>query len=147
MLLAMLLCAGGQAMAQSAAAKVSSAPPPMPANLEKIEEVPDSGITIKPEKKNKVTDKTKKGQNNEVEVQAGKSNYVVKSDPAVGNTSKGTPNGDANRGAMWKVLEFGGPKEAKEAEPVATLPPAPPPPTPGSAASAASAASATSRGK
>lgn len=122
------LTAPASVLAQ-AGTKVASTPP----NLEKLEEGPESGITIvKPEARNKITEKREKGKVNEVQVKSGKSSYTLRGDPAIGNTSKGTQNGDANRGAMWTIKEFGGPKEAKEAEAAAALPPAPPPPAPAS---------------
>ncbi|MES2106812.1 MAG: DUF2782 domain-containing protein [Pseudomonadota bacterium] len=123
-----------------AQAKNKTAPPPP--ELERLDEGPDSGVTIvKPEPRSKITEKRQKGKVNEVEVKSGKSTYTLRGDPAIGNTAKGTPNGDANRPAMWTIKKFGGPKEVKEAEEIPTLPPAP-----GSvAAASAAAASAASK--
>lgn len=111
------------------AVQAQSKPASTPPNLEKLEEVPDSGITIsKPETaKNKMVEKRVGGKVTEVQVKSGKSNYVVKANPEYGNAPKGTVQGDANRGAQWKVLEFGGKKEPKEIEPVPMLEPAPAP--------------------
>jgi len=121
--------------------KAKSAPPPP--ELEKLDEGPETGVTIiKPQPRNKITEKHEKGKVNEVEVKSGGSTYTLRGDPAIGNTAKGTPNGDANRPAMWTVLEFGGPKEVKEAEQIPTLPPAPV-----SAASASAAASGAAASK
>ena len=102
--------------AQSTAA---SAPP----KLEKIEELPDSGITIrKPESTtNKTVEKRANGKVTEVQVKSGKSNYVVKANPETGNNPKGSVQGDGNRGAQWSILEFGGKKESKEVETIPTL--------------------------
>ncbi len=102
-------------------------PASTPPNLEKLEEVPDSGITIrKPESsKSKMVEKRVGGKVTEVQVKSGKSKYVVKANPEIGNAPKGTVQGDANRGAQWSVLEFGGKKESKDVEPVPTLPIAP----------------------
>ncbi|CAN5742831.1 hypothetical protein BH11PSE12_BH11PSE12_04570 [soil metagenome] len=104
-----------------------SKPALTPPTLEKLEEGPESGITIsKPEAtKPKMTEKRVNGKVTEVQVKSGKSSYVVKSDPEVGNAPKGTVQGDANRAAQWTILEFGGKKESKEVEPAPALPPAP----------------------
>lgn len=119
----------------------SSAPPKM----EKLEEAPDSGITIsKPEPaKGKMVEKRVNGKVTEVQVKSGKSSYVVKANPEVGNAPKGTVQGDANRAAQWTVLEFGGKKESKEVETIPTLQPAPASAPAKAAASAAASASVT----
>lgn len=125
------------------AVQAQSKPASTPPNLEKLEEVPDSGITIsKPETaKSKMVEKRVGGKVTEVQVKSGKSNYVVKANPEYGNAPKGTVQGDANRGAQWKVLEFGGKKEPKEIEPVPALEPAPAPAATKAASAAAAAAS------
>lgn len=122
--------------------QAQATPPSTPPKLEKIEEAPDSGITIsKPEStKNKMVEKRANGKVTEVQVRAGKSNYVVKANPETGNAPKGSVQGDGNRGAQWSILEFGGKKESKEVETVPTLQPAPGA-TPTAAASASASAS------
>lgn len=122
--------------------QAQSTPASTPPKLEKIEEAPDSGITIsKPESnKNKMVEKRVNGKVTEVQVRAGKSNYVVKANPETGNAPKGSVQGDGNRGAQWSILEFGGKKESKEVETVPTLQPAPGT-TPTTAASASASAS------
>jgi hypothetical protein len=101
-------------------------PPVQPQNLEKIEEVPDSGITIaKPDAKKSATEKRVDGKVNEVKVNTGKTSYTVKANPETGNAVPGTAAGDANRAAQFTIFEFGGPKAAKEVDPPPTLPPAP----------------------
>ncbi|MBI3285889.1 MAG: hypothetical protein HYZ65_13720 [Burkholderiales bacterium] len=129
LLSAMLACLSTTAMAQ-AAGKPDATPP----KLEKLEEGPDSGITIsKPESKNKITEKrSNSGKVTEVHVKSGNSSYVLKADPEVGNAPKGTVQGDANRAAQWTILEFGGKKEGKEVETPPVLPPAPAAPAPAS---------------
>ena len=125
-----------------------STPASTPPKLEKIEEAPDSGITIrKPESNtNKTVEKRANGKVTEVQVKSGKSNYVVKANPETGNNPKGTVQGDGNRGAQWSILEFGGKKESKgeskEVETIPTLQPAPGS-TSTKAASASSSASAS----
>lgn len=101
---------------------------PTPPKLEKLEEGPsDPALTAgKPQPRNKISEKRNNaGKVTEVEVKSGKSSYVLKANPEVGNAPKGTVQGDANRAAQWKILEFGGKKESKEVEPVPVLPPAP----------------------
>ncbi|MDO8651955.1 MAG: DUF2782 domain-containing protein [Undibacterium sp.] len=124
-LLLCLLSAVLPALVMAQSKPVSTMPPP-PSNLEKLEESPEPAISIKkPESsKNKMTEKRVNGKVTEVEVQSGKSHYVVKANPEVGNAPKGTVQGDSNRAAQWTLLEFGGKKESKEVEPVPALPPA-----------------------
>ena len=132
----------------SIAVQAQGAPASTPPKMEKIEEIPDSGITIKKTDpaKSKMVEKRVNGKVSEVQVQAGSSNYVVKANPEVGNAPKGTVQGDANRGAQWSILEFGGKKESKEVETIPTLQPAPES-TPAKAASAAASASASMSNK
>lgn len=122
--------------------QAQSTPASTPPKLEKIEETPDSGITIsKPESnKNKMVEKRVNGKVTEVQVKAGKSNYVVKANPETGNAPKGSVQGDGNRGAQWSILEFGGKKESKEVETIPTLQPASST-TPAASASASASAS------
>ncbi|MDO9191573.1 MAG: hypothetical protein Q7U12_01590 [Undibacterium sp.] len=111
----------------SIAVQAQSTPASSPPKMEKIEEIPDSGITIsKPEPaKSKMVEKRVNGKVTEVQVKSGKSSYTVKANPEVGNAPKGTVQGDANRAAQWTILEFGGKKESKEVETIPTLQPAP----------------------
>lgn len=120
--------------------QAQSTPASSPPKMEKIEEIPDSGITIsKPEPaKSKMVEKRVNGKVTEVQVKSGKSSYTVKANPEVGNAPKGTVQGDANRAAQWTILEFGGKKESKEVETIPTLQPAP-----AKAASASASASAS----
>lgn len=103
------------------AAQEKTAPPPP--KLEKLEEGPESDIKlIKPESnKLKTVERRENGAVTEVQVRAGKSTYTVKPN----NAPKGTPEGDANRAAQWKVMEFGGKKETKEVESLPVLSPGP----------------------
>lgn len=120
--------------------QAQSTPASSPPKMEKIEEIPDSGITIsKPEPaKSKMVEKRVNGKVTEVQVKSGKSSYTVKANPEVGNAPKGTVQGDANRAAQWTILEFGGKKESKEVETIPTLQP-----VPAKAASASASASAS----
>ncbi len=131
------------------AAQDKTAPPPP--KLEKLEEGPDSDVKLIKQESNKLktVERKENGKVSEVQVRTGKSNYTVKAN----NAPKGTPEGDANRAAQWKVLEFGGNKQSKEVESLPVLPVGPNSTSkigstkslPASAnASAASAASASS---
>ncbi|MBC3875490.1 hypothetical protein [Undibacterium flavidum] len=103
------------------AAQEKAAPPPP--KLEKLEEGPETDVKlIKPEgTKLKTVERKENGKLTEVQVRSGKSTYTVKPN----NAPKGTPEGDANRAAQWKVMEFGGKKETKEPESLPVLAPGP----------------------
>lgn len=123
---------------------------PPPPKLEKLEEGPESDIKlIKPETgKLKTVERKEAGRVVEVQVRTGKSQYTVKPNQA----DKGTREGDANRAAQWKVLEFGGKKETKVTESLPELPVGPNSTsktgsvktTPASASASASAAASAS---
>lgn len=102
-------------------AQEKTAPPPP--KLEKLEEGPETDIKlIKPESnKLKTVERREGGKVTEVQVKSGKSQYTVKTN----NAMKGTREGDANRAAQWKVLEFGGKKESKQVESLPELPTGP----------------------
>lgn len=135
--------------APSSAASVASTAEP----LERIEEAPDSGVKlIKPGPKastpSKIVEKRAVGGKvTEAEVTAAGSNYTIKANPEIGNAPRGTVQGDANRGAQWKVMEFGGKKEAKEVEEIPTLAPAPKVSSPPVSAPASSAATSSATKK
>jgi hypothetical protein len=97
----------------SHAHKLNNSAPPPP-KLEKLEEVTEADIKVLKPKTDKLKMKERKegGVTKEVEVTSGKSTYVVKPNPA----PTGTREGDAVRPAMWKVKEFGGKKEMKDAQ-------------------------------
>lgn len=101
------------------AAQDKTAPPPPP-KLEKLEEGPDSDVKLIKQESNKLktVERKENGKVSEVQVRTGKSNYTVKAN----NAPKGTPEGDANRAAQWKVMEFGGKKQSKEVESLPVLP-------------------------
>jgi len=123
--------------------KVDSSPP----KLEQIDEIRDTGVSAskpKATEKEKIVEKRAVGGKvTEVEVNTGKSNYVLKANPEYGNNPAGTVQGTSNRPAMWKVMEFGGKKETKEHE----APPALAPASSTAESTAASAAAATAASK
>jgi hypothetical protein len=102
------------------AAQDKTVPPPPPPKLEKLEEGPDSDVKLIKQESNKLKTVERKdnGKVTEVQVRTGKSTYTVKPN----NAPKGTPEGDANRAAQWKVMEFGGKKQSKEVESLPVLP-------------------------
>ena len=115
------------AAAQTAASSVKADVPPP--RIEKLEE----GPSVKPEKNpslgkpdnKKINEKRNNaGKVTEVEVKTGNTSYTLKADPEVGNAPAGTMQGQANRPAQWKVLEFGG-KTERPAESRDVTPPAP----------------------
>jgi hypothetical protein len=99
-------------------AQDKTAPPPP--KLEKLEEAQDSDVKLIKQESNKLktVERKENGKVSEVQVRSGKSTYTVKPN----NASKGTPEGDANRAAQWKVMEFGGKKQSKEVESLPVLP-------------------------
>lgn len=122
------LCLSTQVIAQTSASSVKTDAPPPP-RIEKLEE----GPSVKPEKNpsfgkqenKKITEKRNNaGKVTEVEVKTGNTSYTLKADPEVGNAPAGTVQGQGNRPAQWKILEFGG-KSARPAEVKEATPPAP----------------------
>jgi hypothetical protein len=119
-----LLAHAGIAIAQQAA---SSAPP----KLERIEEGSDTPITVtaKPKAEQKVTEKKEQGKVTEVQVQSGKSHYVLKPNTPAGSALPGDAMASKVRAPQWTVLEFDiGKKKQKEKEEdsAASVPPTPP---------------------
>jgi hypothetical protein len=114
------LLAAGFALAVPGLTSAQNKDVPPPPKLEKVEELQEADLkAIKPAKERaKTVERREGGRVTEVEVRTGKSTYTVKPNQA----PKGTPEGDANHAAMFKVMEFGGKKEAKEVEPLPVLP-------------------------
>jgi len=111
-------------------AQGTTKPDSVPPKVEKLDEGPEAPISVsKPEPVNKAIEKRNNlGQVTEVEVKSGGSHYLLRPNPEIGNNPKGTVEGDGNRPAQWKILEFGAKKESKERtepEPLPVLPPAP----------------------
>jgi hypothetical protein len=118
-LIASVVAAGFAISASTLVAAQDKTAPPPP-KLEKLEEGPDSDVKLIKQESNKLKTVERKdnGKVTEVQVRTGKSSYTVKPNDA----PKGTPEGDANRAAQWKVLEFGGKKQEKEVESLPVLP-------------------------
>ena len=115
--LVMLLSGLAHAQTTSTPPKSDLVTPPPPPQLEVLEEGPPAADIKagKPEQKNQTKDiRDNTGKVTEVQVQSGKSHYVLKADPEIGNAPKGTAQGDNNRPAQWTILQFGGKKESKD---------------------------------
>ncbi len=119
------VCAAVFAAPLTASAQQAVAPPPP--KLEKLEEGEAPAITIRKQGgEKKITEKREKGKVTEVKVQSGKSTYYLKPNDPAGSALPGDAESNATRAAQWQVLEFGNPKNAKEAaEPPQTLEPKP----------------------
>jgi hypothetical protein len=119
-----LLAHAGSALAQ----QPSSAPP----KLERIEEGSDTPITVtsKPKAEQKVTEKKEQGKVTEVQVQSGKSKYIMKPNTPAGSALPGDGLSAKVRAPQWTVMEFdiGKKKQKEKEEEAAASTPAPPPP-------------------
>jgi hypothetical protein len=104
-------------------------PAQTPPQLERIE--PGSDVpttTIPPRERTRITEKRgNDGSVTEVEVQSGKSRYIMKPNVAPGNAQPGDAQSSSLRAPQWQVMEFdiGNPKK-QPADPAAAAPsPAP----------------------
>ena len=117
----------GLALAQSqvpAQQRPSQAPP----QLERIEPGSDvPATTIPPRERTRITEKRgNDGSVTEVEVQSGKSRYIMKPNVAPGNAQPGDAQSSAIRAPQWQVLEFYIGNKKKQEAPEQTAPtPAP----------------------
>jgi hypothetical protein len=108
---------------QQAPARPAQTPP----QLERIE--PGSDVpttTIPPSERTRITEKrSNDGTVTEVEVQSGKSRYIMKPNVAAGNAQPGDAQSSSIRAPQWQVLEFdiGNPKkQAATGQPVNPAP-------------------------
>ncbi len=122
-----LLAFAGMAAAQSQPAQ--QRPAQTPPQLERIE--PGSDVpttTIPPKERTRITEKrANDGSVTEVEVQSGKSRYIMKPNVAPGNAQPGDAQSSAIRAPQWQVLEFdfGNPKKQAADQAAAAPSPAP----------------------
>jgi len=109
--LALLACAG-TAVAQQAA----TGQPPVTERIEPGSDVPAS--TIEPRRGTQITEKRgNDGNVTEIEVQSGKSNYIMRPNTPAGNAQGGDAQSSAFRAPQWKVMEFDlGPKKQTAAD-------------------------------
>jgi len=129
-----LIAHAGLAAAQSQQqAPTQQRPAQTPPQLERIEPGSDvPATTIPPKERTRITEKrSNSGQVTEVEVQSGKSRYIMKPNVAPGNAQPGDAQSSAIRAPQWQVMEFdfGNPK--KQAADPATAAPSPAPAKPG----------------
>ena len=123
-----LVAHAGLAAAQSQQQQPAR-PAQTPPQLERIEPGSDvPATTIPPKERTRITEKRgNDGSVTEVEVQSGKSRYIMKPNVAPGNAQPGDAQSSAIRAPQWQVMEFdfGNPKK-QEANPANAAPsPAP----------------------
>lgn len=133
-----LIAHAGLAAAQSQqqAPAQQQRPAQTPPQLERIEPGSDvPATTIPPKERTRITEKRdNSGKVTEVEVQSGKSRYIMKPNVAPGNAQPGDAQSSAIRAPQWQVMEFdfGNPKkQAADAATAATAAPSPAPAKPG----------------
>ena len=104
-------------------------PAQTPPRLDRIEPGSDTPTTtIPPRERTRITERRgNDGTVKEVEVQSGKSRYIMKPHVPAGNAQPGDAQSSAIRAPQWQILEFdlGNPKKQPAADPSATAP-APP---------------------
>jgi len=118
--------AAAQAQQQAPAQQRPAQTPPQLERIEPGSDVP--ATTIPPKERTRITEKrNNSGQVTEVEVQSGKSRYIMKPNVAPGNAQPGDAQSSAIRAPQWQVMEFdfGNPK--KQAADPATAAPSPAP--------------------
>ena len=120
--IALLACAGavcaqtGQTGQTSPAAPAATTGQPQ---TERIEPGSDEPATkIEPRRGTQIREKRNNGQVTEVEVQAGKSHYILRPNQPAGNAVPGDAQSSAFRAPQWQVMEFdlNGKKKAADAE-------------------------------
>ncbi|MFI4939768.1 MAG: DUF2782 domain-containing protein [Burkholderiales bacterium] len=99
-------------------------PSDAPPKLEMLEEGEPPAIKLgKPEDEHKVTETRDDSGVKEIKVQTGVSTYYLKPNKQVGNALPGDAQSTTNRGAEWKILEFGRPKPKDASEQDGAAPP------------------------
>ena len=111
--IALLACAGTASAQTAATAQPPAGQGAQPPVTERIEPGSDVPATrIEPRRGTKITEKRNNGQVTEVEVQAGKSHYIMRPNQAAGNAQAGDAQSSAFRAPQWQVMEFDiGPKK------------------------------------
>ncbi|MFC0251358.1 hypothetical protein [Massilia consociata] len=115
-------------------------PADAPPQLERIEPGSDEPTTtIPPRQRTRITEKRgNDGSVTEVEVQSGRSRYIMKPNVAPGNAQPGDAQSNSIRAPQWQVMEFdwGNPKKQDAAGQSANAAPSPAPAKPGTPARA-----------
>lgn len=108
-----LLCAGTAGAQTAATAQQPAGQTAQPPATERIETGSDVPTTpIEPRRGTRITEKRNNGQVTEVEVQAGKSHYIMRPNQPAGNAQAGDAQSSAFRAPQWQVMEFDiGPKK------------------------------------
>ena len=115
--------AAAQSQQQAPAQQRPSQAPPQLERIEPGSDVPTT--TIPPKERTRITEKRgNDGQVTEVEVQSGKSRYIMKPNVAPGNAQPGDRQSSAIRAPQWQVMEFdiGNPKKQAAAQAPAPAP-------------------------
>lgn len=108
--LALLACTGTAVaqqagVGQNAGQTAPSAQPPVTERIEPGSDVP--ATTIEPRRGTQITEKRgNDGNVTEVEVQSGRSNYILRPNTAPGNAQPGDAQSSGFRAPQWKVMEF-----------------------------------------
>ncbi|MGX4642947.1 DUF2782 domain-containing protein [Massilia sp. SYSU DXS3249] len=102
------LAAAGTAGAQTAApAQPPAQPTGQPPATEPIEAGSDEPATrIEPRRGTQIREKRNNGQVTEIEVQSGKSRYMMRPNQPAGNAQAGDAQSSAFRAPQWQVMEF-----------------------------------------
>jgi TolA-binding protein len=118
--LSIALLAGAGAVHAQTAQTTQPAPAGQPPATERIEPGSDEPATkIEPRRGTQIREKRNNGQVTEVEVQSGKSHYVLRPNQPAGNAQPGDAQSGTRGGPQWQVLEFdlnGKKKAAADAE-------------------------------
>jgi hypothetical protein len=118
--------AAAQSQQQAPAQQRPSQAPPQLERIEPGSDVP--ATTIPPKERTRITEKRgNDGSVTEVEVQSGKSRYIMKPNVAPGNAQPGDAQSSAIRAPQWQVMEFdfGNPKKQPADQAAAAPSPAP----------------------
>jgi hypothetical protein len=108
--LALLACAG-TAVAQQQASGQAAGQPPVTERIEPGSDVP--ATTIEPRRGTQIKERRgNDGNVTEIEVQSGRSNYILRPNTPAGNAQAGDAQSSAFRAPQWKIMEFDiGPKK------------------------------------
>lgn len=107
--LVLLACAGAVAAQTAAPAQPQTRPQSQPPVTEPIEAGSDEPATrLEPRRGTQIREKRNNGQVTEIEVQSGKSRYIMRPNQAAGNAQAGDAQSSAFRAPQWQVMEFDG---------------------------------------